>query len=181
LTGVPLSSGEAGPWACRTSSAARTVLSTSSNSSRGPQQQGSHPEVVQARGCPQRHCQGRARHWPGANRRSLRDSHSRTTPNSAGHAAYPLTWANSEFALFRLWRRPAALVSHASSIPRPLAPINDGSPAAADLTGTQITTPGDRHEVPAGWSNEPAATQSLAPVEPAKLGTSSRGSDTRPG
>ena len=26
--------------------------------------------------------------------------HPRTTPNSAGHAAYPLTWANSEYALF---------------------------------------------------------------------------------
>ena len=46
--------------------------------------------------------------WPGANRGSLRDSHPRTTPNSAGQAAYPLTWANSELALFRLWRRPAA-------------------------------------------------------------------------
>jgi hypothetical protein len=37
------------------------------------------------------------RRWPGANRGSLRDSHPRTTPNGAGHAAYPLTWANSEF------------------------------------------------------------------------------------
>jgi hypothetical protein len=52
------------------------------------------------------------RRWLGASRGSLRDSRPWTTPNGAGRTAYPLTWANSEFALFRLWRRPAAFVSH---------------------------------------------------------------------
>jgi hypothetical protein len=60
LTGVPLSSGEAGPWACCTSSAARTVLSTSSNSSARPAAARLPPGVVQARGCPQRHGPGQA-------------------------------------------------------------------------------------------------------------------------